>query len=75
MDEPTPVKAAMEEMDTISPSPDAFSSGAKVRTLANWPRQFTWNMRSISSSVSASRLAWGTGLVKPEAFTRMSRRP
>ncbi len=44
------------------PSPDAFSRGAKVRMVANWPRQFTANIRSISSSSSASRSAWGTRL-------------
>ena len=39
--EPLPFSAAMEEMNTISPSPLAFSMGAKARTVANWPRQLT----------------------------------
>ena len=75
MEEPTPVKAAMEEIDTTSPSPEALSRGAKVRIAANWPRQLTANMRSISSSSVPSRSACGTGLVKPAALTRMSSRP
>ena len=64
---------AIEEIDTTRPSPEAFSIGAKVRMVANWPRQLTANMRSISSSSSASRSACGTGLVKPAALTRTCR--
>ena len=59
----------MDETETISPSPEAFSIGAKARMAANWPRQLTANMRSISASSSASRSACGTGLVNPAALT------
>ncbi len=69
-----PFVPAMEEMETMRPFPEAFRSGANVLITANCPRQFTWNMRSISSSSRASRSACGTGLVNPAALMRMSRR-
>ena len=55
---------AIDDIDTISPSPDALSSEAKVRMVANWPRQLTANIRSIRSSSSAIEIAMRHGLGK-----------
>jgi len=41
MEEPTPVNAAMDEIETMTPSRDALSRGANVRMVANCPRQLT----------------------------------
>ena len=73
--EPLPFSAAMEEMNTISPSPLALSIGANARTVANWPRQLTANIASIRASSSASKSLCGTALVNPALFTSTSKRP
>ena len=75
MEEPNPVVPEIEDTETINPSPLAFSSGAKTRMVANWPRQFTANTWSISSSSSATRSSCGTALVKPALLIRISHRP
>ena len=66
-----PVVAAIEDTFTMSPSPLAFSIGWKARMVAKTPRQLDAKIESINSSVSASRLAIGTGCVKPAVLTSM----
>ena len=51
----------------------AVRRGARI--VANGPRTLAISTESINSSVRASRLGCGTGLVKPAELTRTSQRP
>ena len=48
--------------------------GAMARIAANWPRQFTANISSISASSNASRSACATALVNPAGYCPLGAR-